>query len=457
MKAKMIFFWIFLVWTSCQKKQANQEKEHDHGTVAEYTCPMHPEIIQDKPGECPICGMDLVKKESLAKNKEQTDDRHSKEEVAIYTCPMHPEIIRDKPGKCPICEMDLVKKESGNTASTDSLENVLQPVNQSVLSSAKAIVPIYKDLNDPINVEGYITYDSREILNIASRINGRIEKLFVKYAYQPVNKGDKLFDLYSPEALNDSYQYIYLLKNDPSNTLLITKAKEKLILQGLTNEQINYMKKKGEPDHLIRVYSPESGHVHDPTNLNRTELMDPNENPSDFFNLKEGMYVETGKTILSLLATHKVWGIVKVPNQFASKIKLGQKVYIQHEANGKLLESNISFIYPYYQSNSTSLQFRVDITNHHHAFRIGEFISVKIPFDEKKVLAIPRQAVLKLGKESIVFVKKSGMYTATQVDVGSISNGYYPITNGISSGDSIALNAGYLVDSESFIRPKTHE
>lgn len=446
---KNIIF-ILLILMSCQNTQEN--KEHKH--IVEYTCPMHPEIVKDQPGTCPICHMDLVK-------RVKEENLNKVQNSSVYTCPMHPEVKQDKPGICPICKMDLVLEEPKEQEVKDSLEMVLGPTNQRIISSEKAIVPVFKNLVEPILTEGYITYDTREIQNIAPRYGGRIEKLYVKYAYQPVNKGDKLFDIYSPDVVNDSHHYVYILKNDPENKTLIDQTREKLKQLGITDAQIKNMEKTGEPDYLISVFSPETGHVHDPGNVKSGNPMSSNSesvgtNPigSDFFNLKEGMYVERGKTVLSLLVTNKVWATIKVPSYQAKYIHLGQKISLFHENNGPALESKISFIYPFYQDGSTSMQFRADVSNHHHAFRLGEFIKVKIPISSKMSMVVPRVSVVKLGKESIVFVKKSGVFVAKSVEVGPVSQGYFPVLSGLTENDSLALNAGFLVDSESFIKPE---
>ncbi|MBY0426327.1 MAG: efflux RND transporter periplasmic adaptor subunit [Cytophagales bacterium] len=452
---KALFFcWLALICLSCQEKHTSHEHGHDK---EQYTCPMHPEILKDEPGTCPICKMDLVKVESHApKDSTHAHEQNGSSAPTLHTCPMHPEIVRDQPGICPICKMDLVKMETSEPEKVDSMEAVLQPSNQFVVSSAKAVVPQYVDLQAPLNAEGYITYDTREIQNIAPRYAGRIEKLYVKYAYQPVNKGDRLFDIYSPDAVNDSHHLVYILKNDPDNHSLINQAKERLLQLGVTKEQIQHMEKTLEPDYLIRVFSPETGHVHDPGNVTSSGAMGAeNVNPASppgSFNLKEGSYVDRGKTVLSLLVTNRVWVVVKVPTDEAHKIKLGQKVSIQHESNGMEYTSKISFVYPFYQDNSKFMQFRIDVPNHHHAFRIGEFVNVRIHSSSDHVLAIPRTSVVKLGKESVVFVKKTGGFLAQPVTLGPATQGYFPVVSGISETDSIARNAGYLVDSESFIR-----
>src|ERR1035437_3085071 len=168
---------------------------------------------------------------SCGQNKKQEAVNNTPK--TVYYCPMHPDVQQDHPGKCPHKEcngMDLVSK------TLDSLsENVLKPVNASVLSSVQTVKPVFKKMTLGLDATGYIDYDSRTNNNITSLYSGRIEKLYVKYLYQPIHKGERVFDIYSPELVTAQENLIYLLNNDPLETGLITAAKQKLQILGFMN------------------------------------------------------------------------------------------------------------------------------------------------------------------------------------------------------------------------------
>ena len=148
---------------------------------------------------------------------------------------MHPEIIRDHPGNCPICGMELVKKVDNAVAISDiQLDDLLQPTDRFVVSSIPVTILKTSDETIQIDALGTVAYDTRLVNTISARVSGRIEKLYVKYRYQHIMKGQKIMDIYSPELLTAEQELIFLLKNDPSNISLINAAKQKLLLLGVS-------------------------------------------------------------------------------------------------------------------------------------------------------------------------------------------------------------------------------
>ncbi len=130
-------------------------------------------------------------------------DKHThdvSEGKQLYTCSMHPQIIRDKPGKCPICDMDLIKKEDNAQKINDiQLEDLLKPANEFVITSVPVTTVKHSSEEIAIEALGSIQNDTRQLATISARVSGRIEKLYVRYRYQMIEKGQKLMDIYSPE------------------------------------------------------------------------------------------------------------------------------------------------------------------------------------------------------------------------------------------------------------------
>ena len=139
---------------------------------------------------------------TIACNRHKDIHAGHQEEKAEYTCPMHPEITRDAPGSCPICGMDLVLKEKENQKIKDiELEVLIRPTNEYVISTIP--VTSIKKRAEEIEIEafGKVAYDTKEIGSISARISGRIEKLYVRFRFQKVNKGQHILDIYSPEVV----------------------------------------------------------------------------------------------------------------------------------------------------------------------------------------------------------------------------------------------------------------
>ena len=171
-----------------------------------------------------------------------------------YTCPMHPQILEDHPGSCPICGMTLVKKSGqASEGAGISLNTVLQPVNASVVSAVKAIVPEQKEIPTAILADGYLDFDTRTFNNIASRFSGRIEKLYIKYAFQEIHRGQRIFDIYSPELVTAQQDLIFIGKNSPQEISLVNASKQKLLLLGMTDAQVSQIIKTGKPFYSLPV------------------------------------------------------------------------------------------------------------------------------------------------------------------------------------------------------------
>jgi Cu(I)/Ag(I) efflux system membrane fusion protein len=380
-----------------------------------------------------------------------------------YTCPMHPQILEDHPGSCPICGMTLVKKSGqASEGAGISLNTVLQPVNSSVVSTINAIVPEQKEIETHISADGYLDFDTRTFNNIASRFSGRIEKLYIKYAFQEIHAGQRIFDIYSPDMVTAQQDLLYISKNSPQETGLINAARQKLLLQGMTNEQVNQVAKNGKPFYSLPVYSPYDGHVHDMPHSQMGGAADEKA-ATDFSNnlplaIKEGMYVEKGQTLFNVVNPHRLWAIIKINRSDIAALKLNQLVKISlPDVPGKLLAGKVNFIEPVLQSGDKTTSIRVYLDNMDHELKVNSLVKASIQTGQTKGLWIPRSALVDLGRTQIVWLKKGAAYQAHQVSTGLANSNEIQITKGLSVTDSLASNAQYLTDSESFIKTQSHE
>ncbi|MFA6086335.1 efflux RND transporter periplasmic adaptor subunit [Mucilaginibacter sp.] len=382
---------------------------------------------------------------------------------AKYTCPMHPQILEDHPGNCPICGMALVKK-SGQTSegSGISLNTVLQPINSSVLSNVNAIVPEQKEVPTIISARGYLDFDTRTFNNIASRFSGRIEKLYIKYAFQEIHRGQRIFDIYSPDMVTAQQDLIYLTKNSAQETGLINAARQKLLLLGMTAEQVNQVVKTGKAFYNLPVYSAYEGHVHDMPHSQMAGAA-PVQAPSDFasnlpLSVKEGMYVEKGQNLFNVVNPHRLWAIVKIDRSAITGLKLNQPVTITlPDLPGKTITGKVNFIEPTLQEGDKTTSIRVYIDNMEHELKVNSIVQATIQTGTQRGVWIPRTALIDLGQTKIVWLKNGASYAAHQVSAGITNSNEIQITKGLSATDSLASNAQYLTDSESFIKTQGHE
>ena len=375
----------------------------------------------------------------------------------VYTCPMHPQIIRNAAGDCPVCGMKLVKKEGNSTKLNDlQLESLLKPTNQFVVSTVPVTTMQKKNVSIEIRALGSITYDTRYTNTISARVSGRIEKLFVKLRYEHIHIGDAVMNIYSPELNTAQQNLIFLLRNDSTNTNLINAAKEKLLLLGMSDYQLNELLRTQKIAYTITMYSPYTGHVHEAGNMNAINSgngmgIDVSQ-PSEQLPLKEGMYLQKGQPIISVFNTDRAWAVLSIYANDQSLVKVGDAVSIIPEtAPQKAFKGLITFIEPFYKEGSKTLTARVYFNNANLELPIGSQVSASI-YVARDAEWLPKDALLSLGLDKIVFLKDDGGFRAHKIITGIANEDIVQVISGLSPSDEVAANAQFLMDSESFIK-----
>ena len=375
---------------------------------------------------------------------------------SIYYCPMHPEVQQNHPGKCPkpeCHEMPLVLKQSD-----DYLESALKSVSSNVLSKIHIVNPEFKKI--PIQVEalGFIDYDNFSKYDISSRYSGRIDKLYIKYNYQPIKKGDVIFEVYSADLVTAQENFLYLLKTSPNEKELINAAKQKLKLLQLTPEQIEEIVNTKKVKTEMPVFSKYDGHVHEmvDSKMVTAEMNDYQKSP--LLSVKEGMYVERGKVLFNVVDPNKVVVMLKIKASDISKVHLGESVHFYINSDTSMvMKGKIDFIEPVFSVNTKTLMVRVNMNNEGHKHKIGSLVNATVVSDSLKTLWVPESAVVDLGKSKIVWIQKNGSFKAVKVETGVSSMGMVEIADGLIETDKIASEAHYLSDSEGFIKINENE
>jgi Cu(I)/Ag(I) efflux system membrane fusion protein len=388
--------------------------------------------------------------------------RHKEKQVAaqsadIYTCSMHPQILENHPGNCPICGMVLIKKSPATAAINNiPLEALLKPTNESVISSLAVISPERKNMAITVKAFGTIEYDTRMAATISARVAGRIEKLYIRSRYQEVRKGQKIMDVYSPEILTAEQNLLFLLQNDAANASFIKAAKERLLFLGMGEAQLQQVITSGKPVYAIGIYSNYSGHVHEAGMMqNGSPQPADNANASPVtqeLSLKEGMYIQKGQTLLMIMDHHMVWVAVQIYSSDQSLVRMGNAVRIIPETDtSAAINGKIDFIEPFFRDGNNTLTARVYFHNE-DMLPIGSHVSATIYSAKQNGLWLPQGSVISLGMSQVVFRKTDGGFTAHAITTGIRSGADVEVLAGLTQADSVAANAQYFADSESFIK-----
>ena len=397
---------------------------------------------------------------SCSDNRDRHDGHKEAAATELYTCPMHPDIIRERPGKCPICGMDLVKEEADSRRIDEvELESLLRPTNEFVISSIPVTTIQKREEQIEIEALGNIVYDTRQVGSISARVSGRIEKLYVKYRYQKISKGQHILDIYSPELVTAQQNLLFLLKNDAGNTPLIEAAKEKLLLLGMDNQQLQRVIQSGQPSLTMAVYSNYSGHIHEAAKGNimnpGSDIMKDVSLITEELTLKEGMYVRKGQSVFTVFNPDRAWAILNIYGENQPLVKVRNTVRVVPETvPTKDFRAMIDFIEPFYRKESKTLTARVYFDNRNLRIPIGSRVRATIFGNTRDAYWLPKEAVLSSGIEKVVFQKSNGGFKAHRIYTGITHKDYIQVLSGMKETDSVAMNAQYLMDSESFIKIK---
>ena len=395
-----------------------------------------------------------------------------------YICPMHPTVVSDRPSTCPVCGMDLVRKArpGEEVEITKDLARLIKSPNEVVIASIKTIKPAYRTTTSSVQAQGIVTYDTRYVYNIAARIGGRLEKVYLKYAFQPVQKGQRVADIYSPELLTAQRELLYLVDNDKNNEELIQSAKNKLFLFGVTDKQVQEIINRKEAVYTFPLFSEYSGYIISDTQpapslqpASASPAASPmggmndagaNKNAQTNFSsssqptteiIREGAYLSTGQTLFKVVNTNAVRVELNIAVWQAGSVKEGDKITIDLGYD-KPEEANVDFVQPFFSNGEEFVKVRVYV--HNNRLRMGQLVSATLQVQNQEALWLPKESILDMGIEKVAFVKERGVFKPKKVVTGTHTNELIEVKQGLASSDEVALNAQYMVDSESFIKLK---
>ncbi len=406
-----------------------------------WTDPMIQGDRSDRPGKSPM-GMERVPVYEV----EQTKKPSSSVQEDYYTCPMHPSVHKGSPGSCPVCGMTLVKKSSEKEMTSEESHTIgavaISPSKQ-VLANVSTTKATRKNLTKEIRTVGVINYAETNYRRISTRFPGRFEKLYVSFTGQRVKQGDPVAEMYSPEAI--SAQQEYLLAKDSYEQVkdvagivssgassLLDQAKQKLLLWGFTEKQINELEKSKEVKNQITIYSPISGTV-----LKK--------------NVDVQQYANAGESMYEVADLSTVWLYADVYEYEIQSLKIGQQVEARSDAYpGEKFNGTISFISPTIDPSSRTVRVRVDVPNAKEKLKPEMYVNAVLKATLPSAVVVPLTALLSSGDRQVVWVQTDeNVFEPHNVKVGERTADAVQILNGIEVDEVVVTSGGYLLDSES--------
>ena len=416
---------------------------HDHAEEAtQYTCGMHPQIVQDEPGTCPICGMNLTPKRSTKKSvkKKRISGVQACEGRPIlhYAAPMDATYTSPSPGKSPmgmdlvpVCEGDGV--ESADGISVDS--RVRQ--NMGIRTAKAARVPLVKT----IQTVGHVDYDERSMTVITTKFDGWIEDLRVDFTGRTVTKGEPLFAIYSPQLVSTQQELIVAYRSwkasNSSGALgLLESSRKRLRYLDFSDAQIATIETSGEPTRVLLVEAPMDGVV-----VHKTAV--------------QGQFVKAGTALFRIADLSKVWVYAHFYEMDAPFIREGARAVIElpYDA-GAPMDGTVEYVFPWLDAKTREVKARLVFDNADGRLKPEMYVNVQLVADlGVTAVAIDDSAPIRTGLRSVVFVQSEpGTYMPRDVRLGRQLDGLVEVTEGIEVGDALVIRGQFMLDSESRLK-----
>lgn len=421
---------------------------HNHAAAGEtskegktlYTCGMHPQVVQDKPGNCPICGMKLTPiRKQAAGGASGAPAASGERKIKYYKSTMNPGEVKPEPGKDSM-GMDMVPVYEDEAAATASQTIEIDPVTIQNMGIRTATVT-RGPLRRVIRTVGVIDYNETALADVTTKFKGWVEKLYVNATGQLVMKGDPLFEIYSPELY--SAQVEYLLATDPANKAtsgsesLKAAALTKLKFFDISDQQIAELEKSRQATKTLRILAPQDGFV--------VEKM-----------VVEGQMVDAGMKIYRLADLGLVWVQAQIYEQDLVYLKLGQEATVTLSyLSDRQFRGRVTYIYPNVDEKTRTAQVRMEFHNPGYFLKPGMFATVQVTSElEPSALLAPDMAILRSGEKTTVFVAlDGGKFDPRTVTLGPQAEGdMYQVLSGLNEGERIVTSGQFMLDSESQLR-----
>ncbi|MBL4941286.1 MAG: efflux RND transporter periplasmic adaptor subunit [Colwellia sp.] len=356
----------------------------------------------------------------------------SAEKKPLYwVAPMDANYTRDKPGKSPM-GMDLIPYYGNDGSGPDEGKGTIR-ISPDVVNNlgVRTVTAQYKALHTQIDTVGYVAYDEDRLVHIHPRVEGWIEKLYVKAIGDPVEKGQALYDIYSPQLVNAQEELLLAL--DRKNKRLITAAEDRLMALQIPTSAIKRLKKTRKVSQNITFYAPQKGVVEN-------------------LKIREGFFVKPGATILSIGDLSEVWVEAEVFERQAAQVQVGTPLtMILDYLPGQIYQGKIDYVYPTLDAKTRTVKVRIRFNNANGEFKPNMFAQISIHTSaDKSALLIPKEALIRTGNQDrVVLALGEGSFKSVEVKVGRFDSESVEILSGISEGEMVVSSAQFLLDSES--------
>ena len=359
----------------------------------------------------------------------------SRREILYWVAPMDPDYRRDEPGKSPM-GMDLVPVYADESGADDDPNQPSLRINPAVVNNIGVRTePVRRrDLHREIDAVGLVTPDNGRISHVHVRTEGWIEVLHTETEGDRISGGEPLFEIYSPALVSAQEEYLQAVRM--GNPSLIRAAGSRLAALGMDDGQLRGLRDRGKPDRLFTVHAPNDGHV--------LEL-----------NVREGMYVQPGNTIMSIADLSRVWVEVDLFEGQVQWVQPGQaaSMHLPFATADRTWQGEVDYVYPTIRAETRTGRVRLVFDNRDLALKPNMYARVVIAAEpHPDALVVPTQSIIRTGEEErVILALGDGRFRPAEVTTGLEVDGETEIVAGLAAGEEIVVSSQFLIDSEASV------
>lgn len=411
-----------------------------------YQCPMHPTITSDHPGECPICGMNLVEVKGPASDGAAAGSGERK--ILFYRSPMDPNQTSHTPRKDEM-GMDYIPvyegEGGGEESSVDGLATVtIDPARQQLIGLKTA--PVTRgSVSGSWRTVGRVEVDPTRVRKTNVKVEGYVERLFADFVGMQVHRGQPLFSLYSPSLLAAENEYVLALQTreslaragaaDNNGAALVEASRRKLELWDVPGEEIRRLEQTRTPSRTLTFFSPIAGVV-------------------TVKNVVQGASLKAGDTPFEITDLGEVWLMADAYEGDLASVRVGMPAVLTLKAYpGRSFRGLVAFIDPLLDAASRTTKVHMHFPNPGLALKPGMYGDVVLEGRDRTGLRVPADAVIRSGTKDVVFLALGeGKFSPREVQLGVRNGNEFEVKSGLEAGQQVVTRANFLVDSESQLR-----
>ncbi|MFH1157638.1 MAG: efflux RND transporter periplasmic adaptor subunit [Pseudomonadota bacterium] len=423
-------FFLFTAPAQAGKYAVITSAYAEEAASAKYICPMHHQIVSDKQGNCPICGMTLVPVagEQPAPGAVQS---HAERKVLYWYDPMMPGKKFDKPGKSPFMDMELVPKYADEEEAAASFDSpVISVPAENIQKMGVRTEKVGKSsFGQGIRATGIVLPNERARVYMFSQVEGRVGDLKYSAVGDKISRGEVFFTLVSPELTGLQSDYIAALSGGLKE--MAAAARKRMKQLGVDDGTLDMLQKTRKPFERVPFHAPADGVLTD-------------------LSIRNGSYLMAGGEVARIQDLSVVWVEAAVPERNAAIIKTGAAAKVSFSDSVPPIDATVDYIYPTIDAEARTVKIRLVVDNREGALRPSAYATVEFSTTPSERVAVPSEAVLRSSAGNHVIVSLgNGKFQARVVETGISSEGRTEILSGLKEGEDVVTSSQFMIDSES--------